>query len=356
MSKTRIPLQPGASAAGAALPPSPRGQPAKRVSRALPWLPLVFAGGLALGWAGHAQRQSAAPGQIADQQTPQLLRQPRQGLAHPLLACEGRGDDPATAGLRAEVGQLIAAAKAAGKVAQVSVIYQDLEMCRGFSIEPDQLFRPASLLKLPLAMAVLQRASHDPAVLQRELPFAGPTQREDEGPHALAAGQSYAVGELLARMIRWSRNDAKALLAAMVGDAELRNVYKSLDVLWPYGEGAADAAMSGRHIARILRTLYDASWLDAASSDLLLQLLAESEHRAALPSGVPAGVKVSHKWGHRLVPGAEERHHFHDCGILHLPERPLLLCVLTEGRREPDLHALIGQIARVVVADSQRPH
>jgi hypothetical protein len=89
---------------------------------------------------------------------------------------------------------------------------------------------------------------------------------------------------------------------------------------------------------------------------LLLQLLAESEHRAALPSGVPAGVQVSHKWGHRLIPGTEERHHFHDCGIVHLPERPLLLCVLTEGRREVDLHALIGQIARVVVADGQRLH
>lgn len=356
MSKTRIPLQPGASAAGAALPPSPRGQPAKRVSRALPWLPLVFAGGLALGWAGHAQRQSAAPALSADRETPQLLRQPRQGLAHPLLACEGRGDDPATAGLRAEVGQLVAAAKAAGKVAQVSVIYQDLEMCRGFSIEPDQLFRPASLLKLPLAMAVLQRASHDPALLQRELPFAGATQREEASAQGLTAGRSYAVRELLERMIRWSRNDAKALLAELVGEAELRQVYTALDVPWPYGEGAADAAMSGRHIARIMRTLYDASWLDAASSDLLLQLLAESEHRAALPSGVPAGVQVSHKWGHRLVPGAEERHHFHDCGIVHLPARPLLLCVLTEGRREADLHALIGQIARVVVADGQRLH
>ncbi len=356
MSKARVPLQPAVTAPGAAQPPSPRGQPAKRVSRALPWLPLVFAGGLALGWAGHAQRQAAAPDLGADQARPQLLRQPRLGLAHPLLACESRGDDPATAGLRAEVGQLIAAAKAAGKVGQVSVIYQDLEKCRGFSIEPDQLFRPASLLKLPLAMAVLQRASHDPAVLQRELPFAGPTQREDEGPHALTAGQSYAVRELLERMIRWSRNDAKALLSELVGEAELRKVYTSLDVPWPYGEGAVDAAMSGRHIARILRTLYDASWLDAASSDLLLQLLAESEHRAALPSGVPAGVQVSHKWGHRLIPGTEERHHFHDCGIVHLPERPLLLCVLTEGRREVDLHALIGQIARVVVADGQRLH
>ena len=356
MAKPRVPLQPALTDPSKALPSFPHGQPAKRVSRSLPWLPLVFAGGLALGWAGHSHRQSAAPGLSADQEELQLLRQPRQGLVHPLLACESRTDDPATAGLLAQVGQLIAAAKTAGKVGHVGVIYQDLENCRGFSIAPDQLFRPASLLKLPLAMAVLQRASHDPALLLRQLTFTGTTQREDPGPQSLVSGQSYAVRELLGRTVRWSRNDAKALLAELVGDADLRNVYKSIDVPWPYGDGDQDAAMSGRQIARILRTLYDASWLDADSSDLLLQLLAESDHRAALPSGVPAGVKVSHKWGHRLVPGAAELHQFHDCGIVHLPERPLLLCVLTEGPREADLHALIGQIARVVVADGQRLH
>lgn len=352
MPKARVRLQPAESSPAAAQPPSAHGQPVTRVGRALPWLPLVFAGGLALGWLGHAQRQGAAPELRTDQATPQLLRQPRLGLVHPLLACEGRDDDPASAGLRAAVAQRIAAAKAAGKVSQVSVIYQDLEKCRGFAIEADQIFHPASLLKLPLAMAVLRRASHDPAVLQRELTFAGATQREDSGPHSLVAGRAYAVRDLLERMIRWSRNDAKALLAELIGEMELREVYTSLDVPWPYGEGAVDAAISGRHIARILRTLYDASWLDAAASDQLLQLLAESEHRAALPSGVPAGVKVSHKWGHRLLPGPARLHQFHDCGIVYAPAQPLLLCVLTEGPREAELHALIGQIAQVVTASA----
>ncbi len=351
MAKPQIAPSPRSGATQPVKQPQPPLMPAasrRRTGGKLAMLTAVFSGGLALGWAGHAHQHGAVTVAQAPVQ-PQLLRRPRLGMVHPLLACESAADDPATQGLRAEVQRLIAAAQAAGQASAVSVVYQDLEACRGFSIDAPRVFRPASLLKLPLAMAVLQRASRDAGFLERQLRFAGPTQREDSGPHSLAIGQPYTVRELLGRMIRWSRNDAKALLAEVVGQSELRSVYQALAVPWPFGSETEDAAMSAQSVARILRTLYDAAWLDASASDQLLHLLAESEHRAALPSGVPAGVAVSHKWGHRLVAGQPASHQFHDCGIVHLPSRPLLLCVMTAGPQEAELHALIGRIAKAVV-------
>lgn len=336
-----------------------------RTRAGLPVLTLVFVAGLGAGWIFHHSRNAAdaTGGQVPPSEAlpaaaegdaaagPKLLRRERRGLAHPLLGCEGNSADAQTTAIRAAIVQSIETSKLKRGLAGASVVYQELDNCRGFSIKPERVYRPASLLKLPLAMAVMRKAVTSPGILDREETFLGQTMREDSGPQGLVSGQKYSVRELLGRMIRWSRNDAKAVLAAMLGEPELRAIYEYHQVPWPYGDAAADAKITVQHYARMLMTLYDASWLDPDASDLLLRLLSESEHKAALPAGVAAGITVAHKWGHRLVPGAEPAaaHQFHDCGIIYLPNRPTLLCVMTEGRDEPGLHAAIADIARQAV-------
>lgn len=335
-----------------------------RTRPGLPFLTLAFAVGLCAGWLLPKQDEvgltpsaadrrapgSAAVDGIAASTGPKLLWRERRGLAHPLLGCEGDTGDPHTEAVRAAVVQSIERSKASRGLFGASVVYQELDSCHGFVVQPDHAYRPASLLKLPVAMAVMRQVAVEPALLDKELTFSGKTMREDSGPHALVSGQKYSVRDLLGRMLRWSRNDAKAMLTEVLGEPPLRAIYERHQVPWPYGEGAADAQMTAQHYARLWVTLYDASWLDPDASDFLLTLLSESEHRAALPAGAPAGMVVAHKWGHRVVPGAESAvaHQFHDCGILYLADRPTLLCVMTEGREEAGLHAAIADIARQV--------
>lgn len=351
---------PGAPIGPAREPPSRPGPPAAAAARRWSRAAAVFAAGLALGWLAHqadpsrslasvAAAVAGAAGFGADvEHDPHPVRLRAHGLAHPLLACESSGDDPAVARVRRSAEEAIAAARSGHGLARASVVYRDLDSGHGFAIGADQVYRPASLLKMTLAMAWLRRVTTQPAALEQRLLWQQQTQREDNGPQALVHGQTYTVRELLERMICWSRNDAKGLLAQGLGEAELRAAYAALEVPWPYSTPDQDAAITVEQFAKILQTLYDASWLEPDPSDYLLRLLLRSEHRAGLPAGVPKAVDVAHKWGHRAVPGAPpaRAHQFHDCGIVYLPGKPTLLCVMTEGATEAGLVAAVAEITR----------
>ena len=104
--------------------------------------------------------------------------------------------------------------------------------------------------------------------------------------------------------------------------------------------------MNTHSYSEFLRTLYNATYLDANDSNHILQLLTQSTFTQGLVSGVPANIQVSHKFGERSFADSNLLE-LHDCGIVYAPNHPYLLCVMTEGYDDPTLASFIAQISNI---------
>lgn len=69
-----------------------------------------------------------------------------------------------------------------------------------------------------------------------------------------------------------------------------------------------------------------------------------------IPSGVPAGTTVAHKFGER-VDSATGEMPLHDGGIIYHPRTPYVVCVMTRGHRLDALLKTIRSASALVHAE-----
>jgi hypothetical protein len=72
----------------------------------------------------------------------------------------------------------------------------------------------------------------------------------------------------------------------------------------------------------------------------------ESTFTQGIVAGVPAGTRVSHKFG-EFSAGTNLKQ-LHDCGIVYKPAHPYILCVMTQGNDFNNLAATIAKISKTV--------
>lgn len=244
-------------------------------------------------------------------------------------------------------------------VKSISLYFRELNDGPWFAVGETEKFAPASLLKVPVMMAILKASENDSKFLEKRLHVEFGSD-SNAGSHnmpkmPLRAGDSYTVEELLYYMIVHSDNNATEILDGLVDPSVLRKTFSIMGVEYPYLSGRNDYSMTVQAYASFFRVLYNASFLDTDMSIKALKLLLESEYKDGLAAGVPSNVKVAHKFGERSVgdTGVEQ---LHDCGIVYYPKRPYLLCVMTRGTRFDVLDDVIRKISQSVYleVDNQR--
>ena len=250
-----------------------------------------------------------------------------------------------------KISEFIEAERAAENVSEVAIYFRDLKNGPVFGINETASFAPASLLKLPLALAYLFEAERTPALLAQELAFedTGRDIYQDFLPTvAIKEENAYSVEELLRRMLAYSDNLAYELvethLVKTYGGDFIRDIYLELGIIAP--EDAYTEVVSVRRYASIFRILYNVSFLTPEYSEKALAWLAEADFSAGLLAGVPAHIRVAHKFGERV--NDEGAKQLHDCGIVYYPENPYLLCVMTRGDDFKELASVIASISKEV--------
>lgn len=243
--------------------------------------------------------------------------------------------------------------KRAGLASHVSVYFRDLENGPMRGVNFDEKFTPASLLKVPLMLAVLKQAEKDPAFLSRRLKFEIPSRTQSYlSARVLVPGQEYTVEEAVAAMISGSDNDAFYLLQAVVSPDEYLSVYQDFGMVIP-GVRGTDAGVSVRQYATFFRVLYNASYLEKRMSQKALGYLADAVFKDGLVAGVPPGVVVAHKYGERFdYQGSAKQ--LHDCGIVYHPRRHYVLCVMTRGEDFAKMSGVIKAVSEAVYSEVGR--
>lgn len=319
---------------------------AKEVSVVL----IIFAVGIMLGlvWHGppphdnegkksHAEREQSARRDVDDSWT----------FINPLLDCAELQNISVrnTSELESNINDYISFQKQKG-VETTSVYFRDLNNGPWIGINEEEEFYPASLLKVPLMIAVYKQAMDNPELLKKQYTYNEKTRNTGEyykGLKEIKRGLPYTVEELIAYMAKYSDNNASHILSNVVDLNDLKDSYIDMGAAVPDQPGYV---LSVKTYASFFRILFNSTYLSHAYSEKALELLSESSFKDGLVAGIPEKIKVSHKFGERDI--KDEKKQLHDCGIVYYPGKPYVLCVMTRGKDYEQLASTISHISKMV--------
>ena len=209
-----------------------------------------------------------------------------------------------------------------------------------------------SLGKVPAVMAVYKNieAGHlnltDSLVLKNEHLdnlFGGLWQK--------GAGERISVREAIRLAMVESDNTAINVLLDVINEETQDDVFDELDL--PKTTDGLYPIMSPKSYASVFRNLYLSAYLDYANSNSILSLLTETKFSDKLPAGLPKNVKMSHKIGVFTQPDGQTV--YNDCGIVYVPERPYILCIMAATDEQTARKEMIAYAKMVYSFVSQVP-
>ena len=222
-----------------------------------------------------------------------------------------------------------------GYEGEVGLYVRDLEEGWGYGIRADESFFSASVIKVPIMIAVYRKVDEGELSLQDALP----TSAEDWAAGAgwlqwEPLGGAHTVQDYLWMMMTQSDNVAtNALVRAVGGPDYVNEVAESLGaentVLYQKvtSERAAVTTLDNRSTPRDMATLMHKIGTGDASSpescEKMVELMRQNVHEPWLKGGVPEGVEVANKagWLYRV---------HNEVGIVFHHERPYAVAILSK--------------------------
>jgi beta-lactamase class A len=174
---------------------------------------------------------------------------------------------------------------------------------------------------------------------------------------AIVPGRVYTVEQLIEYMIKYSDNNATALLDANISPDTISRVYGDLGIPSEENVNLANADFITAHqVSTLFRVLYNGTYLSRDDSEKALALLSQVSFTQGLVAGVGSSTVVSHKLG--LVGIAPNNvtteHELHDCGIVYAQD-PYLMCVMTRGSAPlPTLEGIVAQLSKAAFQSVQK--
>lgn len=240
-----------------------------------------------------------------------------------------------------------------GDASHVTVYFRDLQNGPIFGINEQEHFAPASLLKVPILIALLKYAEEHPQVLEENISLGDTIpegQNEFDPEKTLEPKKIYTVEEVLRRMIVYSDNSSKELLRNYlegISPGIIDQTFIDLGISLKNTDGSQFIVV--KSYASLFRSLFNASYLNRSMAQKALSLLSVTEFDDGIVAGTPKNITVAHKFGFLDI--AENQRQLHDCGIVYEPQTPYLLCIMTRGKDAPTLISIISKISESVYAE-----
>ncbi|MCG8431229.1 MAG: class A beta-lactamase-related serine hydrolase, partial [Candidatus Omnitrophica bacterium] len=230
---------------------------------------------------------------------------------------------------------------------------KDLETGWEFTLKKDRKFPAASMVKLPLMLAVYDSVHGGAVTLQDELILKGRHKVGGSGRlKALPSGRSFTVEELVSLMISASDNAATNMLIERIDFRPLNRWFDDFGLRdtnlgrmmmdFRFRRKGVENYTSARDVSLVLERLYRGEFIDKEFSGRCLGHLMEQKTKNRIPAFLPEDTPVAHKTG-------LERGVCHDAGIVYTPQGDFLVCVLTQGApSHKNAKRFIGRIAATV--------
>jgi beta-lactamase class A len=221
------------------------------------------------------------------------------------------------------------------------IYFEDLSTGSWIGINEKEQFYPRSLFKVPLMVALLKKVEEGEISLDQKVKISLNDIDNDYTNIGInQVGIEFSVEELLKRMIQESDNTAmRALANNFVTDEDY---VRTIGMMGLYNT-QEEQSISAREFSNMFRSLYFSTYLRRPFSELALSILVGTKFYSQLPAGLPENVLISHKIGFDY-----EKGYFHDCGIIYLPSKHYLLCVMSSNTSPENADEMISSISRIV--------
>lgn len=286
---------------------------------------------------------------MGDEDSPSELRRGEGVYTNELLECEiGRELISSSKNdFTSKLQEFLAEERLSKNISDVAVYYRDLNNGPISGFGHNDLFIPASLLKVPLLISYLKWSEEFPSVMDETFVYTNENTFDllVQPETSLVQGATYTTEELFEHMIIRSDNQAAFLLHERLPIVYQKKLYTLLGV----DEGLIfdpSATLSVKQYSIFFRILFNSSFLSQEHSEYALSLLTQTEFSDGLRAGVPTEIPIAHKFGVRNINDTTQQ--LHDCGIVYYPKHPYLLCIMTRGSEIEVLTKIIQDISGFV--------
>lgn len=242
----------------------------------------------------------------------------------------------------------------ADKKPQVGVYVEDFNTGTWLGINEKQKFIPASLIKVAFAMAALKKVDRGVWTMDTPLLLQPKYKNKKYGElWKLPDFTDVPLSKVIEEMIVASDNTAVSMIYYSLTKEERDDVFYHIGQRNPDENPEFPYVVefySPKELATAYRVLYNSSFLTRTKSQYLLELLSRTQFRQEIPRGIPSSIAVAHKIGEATSATTKELLpvSFHDCGIVYYPQRPYLICVMTEGIEIKQASEVIADISTKV--------
>jgi beta-lactamase class A len=189
-------------------------------------------------------------------------------------------------------------------------------------------FHAASLFKTPIVMAYYHTKerlgiSSDPMLT------LGSDELDSQFGNLWQKGAGYQLkaSDAIKMALEQSDNTAAKALVPLIGTVDFEAVYQGLDIALTVDKDGA--VLTPKSYSSIFKALYFSAVLDKDDSQEILNYLSQSQFPDKMVAGIPPGVTVAHKIGD-FVEKSGNGEAYTDCGIVYIPRRPYLLCMVSK--------------------------
>ncbi|MEI6810864.1 MAG: serine hydrolase [Candidatus Nomurabacteria bacterium] len=282
----------------------------------------------------------------------------KYSLINPLI---GNITPPATevgiySDIKDEVESYLKEEEDAGELYGYSFYFRDLNSGLWFGSNESLAFFPASLFKLPVAIAAYKEGEDDHSFLEKKFVYTEALFRQNKeltsnSDSDLVIGDSYSVKDLVEKMLVNSDNGAKDLLLTAVNGDYINKIFETASLVDPELMKTFD--ISSLRYALFLRILYGSSYLNEEHSQLIMEMLSKSTFKDGLVSGIPADVPIAHKFGaYQFQEKINDKdvvvQQLHDCGVIYHKTDPYIVCFMTKGKNSEDLFRIFSKVSSII--------
>lgn len=298
--------------------------------------------------------QSSAPPVVDCDANMDLLRQKKSAFVKPLLLSDLLVQDRKMSNLKSELSAYLNQKQKANIITGASVYIRKLNSGSWIAINENEMYNPASLMKVAYLITFLKESESNPGLLSKKVYF---NEHFTKGNNQnivdfkLQEKRFYTIRELLEAMIVYSDNDATGLLTQNLNQQRFHKLFEDLGLQKPSTTG--EYFINASEYARFFRILYNATYLNPENSELAVQLLLNSTFREGICKNLDPSIPVAHKFGERIINNVAQLHEF---GIVYYRNEPYLIGVMGKANSLTPLKEMVSDVSGMVYAYMSKFH
>ena len=183
-------------------------------------------------------------------------------------------------------------------------------------------------------MAYLKDAESNEGILDKEYFFNLKSE--------MLENKKYKLSELLQNMMSEDGNTITEFLISNINKITLKNIFSDIGIPAPE-KNYFSYKISCSDYSKFMRMLYSSTYINAENSEYVLQLLTKNNFKHGMKNSIPNNMVVSHQEG-----GFNETtlSQVHESSIIYINENPVLITIMTEGKKAKDLNTVVAEISK----------